>query len=63
LPLPFLLTAPMSYIKLAFNFSRDFEHRVNMAWGFLGCVMMALIVVKCSAGMTFGTIIPSILDY
>jgi len=36
LPLPFLLNAPLSYLKLAFNFGRDFEYRVNMAWGFLG---------------------------
>ena len=40
---PFLYYAQMSYIKLAFNFSRDFEHRVNMAWGFLGYVLNANI--------------------
>ena len=34
--LPFLYKSTISYVTLAFNFGRDFEHRVNMAWGFLG---------------------------
>ena len=33
---PFMLRDARAYVSLAFNFSRQFEHRVNLAWGFLG---------------------------
>jgi alpha-1,3-mannosyltransferase len=33
---PFLAAHPREYLGLTYDFSRLFEHRVNMAWGFLG---------------------------
>lgn len=34
--LPFLLQDFMAYVRIAFNFSRDFDHQTNMAWTFIG---------------------------
>lgn len=57
--LPFLLREPMNYLGLTYDFSRLFEHRVNMAWGFLGyardlfisprgaCLIVCICVVFC----------------
>eukprot|EP01086_Lenisia_limosa_P006207 TRINITY_DN24882_c0_g1_i1.p1 TRINITY_DN24882_c0_g1~~TRINITY_DN24882_c0_g1_i1.p1 ORF type:complete len:482 (+),score=114.58 TRINITY_DN24882_c0_g1_i1:106-1551(+) len=34
-PLPFLIHNPINYLRIAFNFSRDFNTHTNLAWGFL----------------------------
>ncbi|KAJ4460503.1 putative glycosyl transferase [Paratrimastix pyriformis] len=36
LPAPFLLANLPGYLKVAFNFGRDFDNTTNLAWAFLG---------------------------
>ena len=50
----FLIADPINYIKIAYNFSRHFDHRNNIAWTFLGYVTITCKKKKTS----FGTLYP-----